>query len=540
MAQILVLDNTLRAGEQTPGVSLTPSEKLRMAHELEELGVDVIEAGFPVASMGDFTAVRVVAEEIRGPIVSALARARPGDIDRAASALEGAEKARIHTFLGTSDIHLEHKHRISREECLEQTGEAIERARRYSQDVEFTAVDATRTEMDFLARVLSVAVEAGATTVNIADTVGFAHPEEFRGLVEALFEQIPRLGDVVVSVQCHDDLGLAVANTLAGIHGGARQVECTVNGLGERAGTAALEEVVMALAVRPELTGHTTRVETRNLQKASRLLTHISGVHPGAGKAIVGGNAFAHGAGLHQDGVIKNRSTYEIMAPEQVGAPEGSLVLGKNSGRNALSQRLSELGYSPDEEALDRAYRLFSILADQKTTILDEDLLAILHFGTLEDGPGRYRLSGLVVTCGENRSTAQVELHTPDGEGLSGHGEGDGPIAAAFSAVDQITGCAAQVEELTIRASTPGRDAVGEANLVAKVDGRTFSGRGASTDVVNAATRAYLHALNKADQASRLETMALEGGSLPWADDVGDGWLGASEAGFPHQQADET
>jgi 2-isopropylmalate synthase len=529
MAQILVLDTTLRAGEQSPGVSFTPAEKLRMAHELEELGVDIIEAGFPVASMGDFTAVRGVAEEVRQVTIAAMARARFEDIDRAAAALDGAKKARIHTFLGTSDIHLEHKHKISRDECLVRAGEAVRRARQYADEVQFTAVDASRTDPDFLAQVMTVVVEAGANTVNIADTVGFAHPEEFRERLGALLLAAPTLKEVVVSVQCHNDLGLAVANTLAGIQGGARQVECTINGVGERAGNAALEEVVMALAVRPEVTGHGTGVKTRNLQRASRLLSHISGIHPQANKAIVGGNAFQHGAGIHQDGVIKNPSTYQIMNPEEVGAPESSLVLGKHSGRNALSQRFADLGYAPDEEALDRAYRLFSVLAEQKSAILDEDLLAILHFGAMEDVPVRHRLSGLTVQCGENRSTARVEISLPDGEVHRGEGEGDGPIAAAFTAVDAATGKTAQLIELTIRASTEGRDAVGEVNLVTKVGGKTFSGRGASTDVVNAATRAYLHTLDKAEQAETLETIVVEGGSLPWEGEMTSEWLGLSE-----------
>jgi 2-isopropylmalate synthase len=517
MAQILVLDSTLRAGEQTPGCTLTPEEKLRMAHALADLGVDIIEAGFPVASMDDFTAVRSIADEVRGTRIAALARARSGDIDRAASALDGAEQARIHTFIGTSDIHLRHNLQMSGEECLDRVGEAVQRARRYTEEVEFTAVDAARTELGFLSRALAVAMEAGASTVNLADTVGYAHPEEFENMLKALFSSVPALGDVVVSVQCHNDQGLAVANTLAGIRGGARQVECTINGIGERAGGAALEEVVMALAVREDILAHTTKVATRDLHRASHLLGHLTGIHPHPHKPVVGKNAFAHKSGIHQDGMLKERTAYEIMTPDQVGAPKSRMVLGKHSGRHALSSRYGQLGYSLDEDALNRAYRLFSILADQKQEILDEDLVAILHYGAMEDLPVFLRLSNLTVQCGANRSTAEVEIQTQDGLRKTGVGEGDGPIDASLSAVDAATGLTAVVEDLTIRASTRGRDAIGEVSLVVRVDGKTFSGRGASTDVVNAATRAYLHTLNKAEQAAALERTGLDDRPYPWS-----------------------
>jgi 2-isopropylmalate synthase len=440
-----------------------------MAFELAELGVDIIEAGFPVASMDDFTAVRGIAEEVTGPWIAAMARARSGDIDRAASALDRASKARIHTFIGTSDIHLRHNLQISREECLDRIGEAVQRARRYLEDVEFTAVDAARADLDFLSRAVAVAVEAGATTVNLADTVGYAHPDEFEARVKGLYSSAPLLEDVVVSVQCHNDQGLAVANTLAGIRAGATQVECTVNGIGERAGAAALEEVVMALEVRQDLGAHTTGIATRNLHRASHLLGHLTGIHPHPHKPVVGKNAFSHKAGIHQDGMLKERTAYEIMTPDQVGAPGSRMVLGKHSGRHALSNRYEELGYPLDEDSLDRAYRLFSILADQKQEILDEDLVAILHHGAMEDVPRFLRLSDLTVHCGANRSSAEVEIQTQDGLNKTGSGEGDGPIAASFSAVDSATGLTAVVEDLTIRATTAGRDAVGEVSLVARV-----------------------------------------------------------------------
>jgi len=484
---------------------------------LAELGVDIIEAGFPVVSMDDFTAVKKIAEEVTEARVAAVARARSGDIDRAASALDKAPKARIHTFIGTSDIHLRHSLQISREECLDRIGEAVQRARRYTEEVEFTAVDAARTELDFLSQAVGLAVEAGATTVNLADTVGYAHPDEFEAMARALFSNVPALAEVVVSVQCHNDQGLAVANTLAGIRAGARQVECTVNGIGERAGAAALEEVVMAMEVRKDLWAHETGVSTANLHRTSHLLGHLTGIHPHPHKPVVGRNAFAHKSGVHQDGMLKERTAYEIMTPEQVGAPGSRMVLGKHSGRHALFSRYGELGYELDEDSLDRAYRFFSILADQKQEILDEDLVAILHHGAMEDVPAFFRLSDLIVQCGANRSSATVEIRTQDGLKKTGSGVGDGPIAASFSAVDAATGLTASVEDLTIRAATHGRDAVGEVSLVARVDGKTFSGRGASTDVINAATRAYLHTFNKSEQAAALERSGLDDRPYPWS-----------------------
>jgi 2-isopropylmalate synthase len=393
----------------------------------------------------------------------------------------------------------------------------VERAKRYAEAVEFTAVDAARADLEFLARTVGVAMEAGATTVNLADTVGYAHPAEFEALVQALYQLVPALAEVVVSVQCHNDQGLAVANTLAGIRAGARQVECTVNGIGERAGLAALEEVVMALAIRHDLLHHTTGIVTEGLHRASHLLGHLTGIHPHPHKPVVGKNAFAHKSGVHQDGVLKNRSAYEIMSPDQVGAPGSRMVLGKHSGRHALQSRYENLGYELDEDALNRAFRLFSALADQKQEVLDEDLVAILHHGAMEDVPLFLRLTNLSVHCGANRSRAEVELQTQDGTRMTGAGVGDGPIAASFSAVDSATGLEAEVEQLAIRATTGGRDAVGEVSLVARIAGKTFSGRGASTDVVNAATRAYLHTLNKAEQAAALERSGLDDRPYPWS-----------------------
>ncbi len=516
MSKITIFDTTLRDGEQSPGCTMSTPEKLRMAHQLDELGVDVIEAGFPVASEDDYAGVRAIVREVRRPVIAALARAHPVDVDRAAQAVERAEHPRVHLFLATSDIHLRHKLEITREQCLERIVASVERARRFADDVEFSAEDATRTDVGFLCEVVRAAVAAGATTVNIPDTVGYTLPREYAGLTDKLFREVEGLDDVVLSVHCHDDLGLAVANSLAAIGAGARQVECTINGIGERAGNASLEEIVMALKVRADLTAHHTDINTRALYKTSQLLSHLTGVHPQPNKAIVGKNAFAHEAGIHQHGMLKERMTYEIMTPEMVGAPGTQLVLGKHSGRHGLRNRYKELGYELQPEELDRAYKLFNLLTDQKKTVLDEDLLVILHHGAMVDTPASIRLVELDVSCGGKWSTARVRLIHGDDPPMEGRSRGDGPIAAAFSAIDAVIEATAQIEDLEIVAATPGRDAVGEVNLHARIGGQTFAGRGASTDVVDAAARAYINALNKAEQAKVLESMELEKESYLW------------------------
>lgn len=517
MARILVFDTTLRDGEQSPGATLTPGEKLRLAHELDALGVDIIEAGFPVSAPDDFEGVRRIAREVRRPTICALARASNRDIEEAAGALEGAARPRIHVFIATSDIHLDRKLRISREECLDRAAHAVARARQLADDVEFSAEDATRSEPAFLARVVRAAVEAGATTINIPDTVGYTLPEEYAGLVRMLRAEIPELEDRVLSVHCHNDLGLAVANSLAAIEAGARQVECTINGIGERAGNAALEEIVMALRVRKDRTTHDTGIHTPHIHRASRLLTSLTGLHPQPNKAIVGANAFAHEAGIHQDGMIKDPSTYEIMTPAMVGAAGTRLVLGRHSGRRALQHRFGELGYDVEGGDLDRAYRMFTMLAEQKKEILDEDLLAILHHGTWTDIPVAWRLETLEVVCGGRVSRARIRA-AHAGEGVrEATGEGDGPLAAAFTAVDALTGERVSLEDLQIRAATPGRDAVGEVHLRARVSGQSFHGHAASTDVVDAAVRAYLRVLDKAEHARTLEARELEKYADQWA-----------------------
>jgi len=516
MDRVLVFDTTLRDGEQSPGASMTAAEKLRMAQQLEALGVDVLEAGFPASSPADFASVREIARAVRQPAIAALARASAGDIDRAAIALESAARGRLHVFIATSDIHLTHKLRIEREECIDRAVAAVRRARRYTDDVEFSAEDATRTDVAFLARVVEAVIEAGARTVNLPDTVGYAYPAEIRRMLATLFGRVPGIRDVVVSVHCHDDLGLAVANSLAGIEAGARQVECTVNGIGERAGNAALEEIVMALRTRRDSLPFETGVRTTEIYRTSHLLSHITGIHPQPNKAIVGRNAFAHEAGIHQDGVLKEATTYEIMTPESVGVGCTSFVLGKHSGRHALAERYRTLGYELDGEELGRACALFKDLADRKKNILDEDLLAILVHGCMDRVPARFRLRELEVACGTSTAVARVTVESA-GALRTGTAEGDGPLAAAFAAIDALADdFRIELHELSIQAITPGGDAVGEASLQAVIDGKSFTGRAAAPDVVNASVRAYLDALNKAAHARTLETEALERASYVW------------------------
>ena len=515
MNRVAVFDTTLRDGEQSPGATMTPHEKLRMAHQLDALGVDVLEAGFPISSTADRDAVRSIARDVRRPAVAALARAHAQDIDEAAAALEDAQRPRIHVFIATSDLHLERKLRIDRSECLERTAQAIEHARRYVDDVEFSAEDATRSDATFLCQVVNTAIDAGATTINLPDTVGYAHPAEYRRLFEVVRQAVPKADDVVLSAHCHNDLGLAVANSLAAIEGGARQVECTVNGIGERAGNAALEEVVMALRTRGDAYPYETAVATTEIASASRLLAHLTGMQPQANKAIVGRNAFAHEAGIHQDGVLKDPNTYEIMTPQSVGIRESDLVLGKHSGRNALSQRFRTLGYELTEDELGHAYDLFKLYAGQKKQILDEDLITIVSHGGLDVVPAFYRLRALQVQCGSDPSIAQVAIAV-GGTEKAGIAQGDGPVAAAFSAIDGLIDCRTELVELNLHSVAPGREAVGEVSLVVKVNGRTFMGRGASRDIVNASARGYIQALNKAAHARTLEAEALEHASYLW------------------------
>jgi 2-isopropylmalate synthase len=489
---------------------MTPHEKLRIARELDLLGVDVIEAGFPISSPQELEGVRGISREIRRPVIAALARAVDADIDRAAESLAEAERGRIHTFIATSKLHLEHKLGISQDECLRRISRAVARAKTHVQDVEFSAEDATRTDLAFLCRAVEAAIEAGATTINIPDTVGYALPAELRRIMEMLTSSASGIEGVVLSVHCHDDLGLAVANTLAAVQHGARQVECTINGIGERAGNAALEEIVMALRVRSDLAGVDTAVRTERLCPASELLARVTGLRPQPNKAVVGANAFAHEAGIHQDGMLKHRGTYEIMTPEMVGARETRLVLGKHSGRHALSQRFDQLGFEVAPGQLERAYELFVLLAESKKEVHDEDLLAIYYEGTMEDAPRAFQLEHLEVRCGRSPSHATLRVSHRGGEAREARAEGDGPIDATFRALKDLAPWDIRLEEFSIRAASEGTDAVGEAHLLLLIEARPFHGRAASTDIVDGAARAFLQAMDKAEYARSLEARSFE------------------------------
>jgi 2-isopropylmalate synthase len=505
---VIIFDTTLRDGEQAPGNAMTPESKLRLARQLDVLGVDVIEAGFPAASEGDRRAVREVAESVKRPVIAALARCTDRDIDQAAEALQPAERKRLHIFIATSDIHLEHKLRIDREACLVRVRASVRRARSLVRDVEFSAEDATRTDLAFLCRVVAVAIAEGAATINLPDTVGYTTPAEYAALFRAVREHVPETAGVVLSAHCHDDLGLAVANSLAAIEAGAGQVECTVNGIGERAGNAALEEIVMAGRVRPQVVQFRCGINAREIVRTSRMLSHEIGTFPQPNKAIVGRNAFAHEAGIHQHGVLQNGLTYEIIAPEMVGAAGSSIVLGKHSGRHALERRYRELGYELDSNALEALYGEFMALADKKRQILDEDLLTLLHDG-FHRAPEVYHLTDLRVTCGTETASAEVRLGGPGFQQRSASASGNGPIAAAFAAIGEAVGRTIEVLDLSVQSVTPGRDSLGRVVLQVRIDGKSLTGHGASTDIVEAGARALIHALNKVDHADGLEAVAL-------------------------------
>jgi len=494
--RITIFDTTLRDGEQSPGCSMNLEEKLQMARQLEALGVDVIEAGFPVASDDDFASVQAIARECRQPVIAALCRTMPKDIDRAWEALKEAAKPRIHTFLATSDIHLEFKLQKSRAEALVMIREGVARAKALCPDVEFSAEDATRSDWDFLVEVCTAALEAGATVLNIPDTVGYTVPDEYSRLISYLRERVPGVDKAILSVHCHNDLGLAVANSLAAVAAGARQVECTVNGIGERAGNAALEEVVMALSVRRDAMPFETGIRKEALYVTSQILANITGNEVQPNKAIVGRNAFAHESGIHQHGMLSHRSTYEIMTPESVGVRRTSLVLGKHSGRHALAKRFEELGYKLERTALDKAYKLFTKLSDQKKEIFDEDLLAIVRDG-LTQIPETFRLKTVQATAGTSMFATALVTLTTDGGDATETAMGDGPVNAVFAAVDKLTGLSGRLLDFRIHSVTGGADAMGEVFVHVEFDGVAHSGKGAATDIVEASVRAYLNASNK-------------------------------------------
>jgi 2-isopropylmalate synthase len=495
--RILIFDTTLRDGEQSPGYSMNTKEKVELAKQLARLGVDVMEAGFPIASQDDFEAVRAVARSLKhGPIVAGLARAKDVDIDRCWEAVKDAERPRIHTFIATSEIHIKYKLKSTQAEVLEATVAAVKRAKGYTDDVEFSAEDAHRTDQEYLCRVMEAAIKAGATTINIPDTVGYGLPWEFGERIRNLMNRVPGIERVVVSAHCHNDLGLGVANSLEAIRAGARQVECTINGIGERAGNASLEELVMALRTRKDFFHFDTGIRTEEIYRTSKLLQSITGVSVQPNKAIVGANAFAHEAGIHQHGVLQTPLTYEIMTPESVGVPKSQLVLGKHSGRHAFKKRLEELGVELSEEDVNKAFGRFKDLCDRKKEVFDEDLLALVEDELLTTNHG-YTLEHLQFTSGTNIvPTATVRLRMQD-ETYQESGWGDGPVDAAYKAIDLITKVPGRLLEYQIRAITAGKDALGEVTAVIEVEGQRLVGRGSSTDVIEASVRAYLHAINK-------------------------------------------
>ncbi|MFQ6058790.1 MAG: 2-isopropylmalate synthase [Anaerolineae bacterium] len=510
MDKVLIFDTTLRDGEQSPGATLNIEEKVDIARQLARLGVDIIEAGFPIASPGDFEAVRRIALEVEGPIICGLARAERKDIDRAWEAVRQAPRHRIHTFLATSDIHLEHKLKMTRQECVARVRDMVTHARSYCDDVEFSPEDAGRSDPEFLYEVLAVAIEAGATTLNIPDTVGYTTPDEFGGLIRGIMEHVPGIENVVVSVHCHNDLGLATANTLAGIRAGARQAEVTINGIGERAGNTSLEEVVMALHTRRQFYSLTTNIDTTQIIRTSRMVSSYTGLPVQPNKAIVGANAFAHEAGIHQDGVLKHPLTYEIMTPQTVGLAESSLVLGKHSGRHAFQAKLAELGYELSRGDLDRVFQRFKVLCDKKKVVDDRDIEAIIA-DELYQPPETYRLEHVQVSCGTALNpTATVRLRGPDGRIHMDADIGTGPVDAVYRAINRVIGQPNQLIEFSIKAVTEGIDAVGEVTIRIEAEEeipglrtRVFTGHGASTDIIVASAKAYMSALNKLLAARR-------------------------------------
>ncbi len=512
--RVLIFDTTLRDGEQSPGISLNTTEKLEIAHQLARLGVDIIEAGFPIASPGDFEAVRAIAREVHGPVIAGLARANPADVERAWEAVRDAERPRIHTFVSTSDIHIVHQLQSTREDVKGLARASVAQAREFCEDVEFSPMDATRADLEFTAEVIQIALDEGATTINIPDTVGYAMPQEYAAFLTSLYERVPALRDAVLSVHCHDDLGLAVANSFAGVLAGARQVECAINGIGERAGNASLEEIVMLLHTRQADVGLSTGVVTREIARSSRLVSRLTGYPVQPNKAIVGRNAFAHESGIHQDGILKERSTYEIMDATTVGLDANQLVLGKHSGRHALRAALEELGYQVDGQVLNTAFKRFKELADKKKQVTAMDLEALVTDELREDRAA-YTLEWFDVEASSRRPPhATVGVRTPAGDEVQGSFTGDGPIDAVFRAINAATGLDARLREFRVDAVTGGQDALGEVSVVVELGANagervglpgvllreraTGAGQAVTTDIIEAAGIAYARALTNA------------------------------------------
>jgi 2-isopropylmalate synthase len=508
MDRVQIFDTTLRDGEQSPGISLNASEKLEIAQQLARLGVDIIEAGFPIASPGDFEAVQTIARQVDGPVIAGLARAQAADIEAAFGAVRDAQRPRIHTFISTSDIHIKYQMQNTRDDVLAQARAAVAHAKSFVDDVEFSPMDATRADLDFTAEVIAIAIEEGATTINVPDTVGYALPQEYAAFLTGLYERVPRLRDVVLSVHCHDDLGMAVANSFAGVEAGARQVECAINGIGERAGNASLEEIVMLLHTRGETVGLETGIVTQEIARTSRMVSRLTGYVVQPNKAVVGRNAFAHESGIHQDGVLKERTTFEIMDATTVGLAGNDIVLGKHSGRHALRQALSDLGFAVDGAALNTAFKRFKEIADKKKQVTAMDLEALVTDELRAEIAG-YTLEWFDVEASSRRPPhAKVSVTTPEGDSVQGGFTGDGPIDAIFHAINSATGIDARLREFRVDAVTGGQDALGEVSVVLELEGQSASGQGVATDILEAGGRAYVRALSIAVEKVRLAAAA--------------------------------
>lgn len=509
MDNVIIFDTTLRDGEQSPGASMNVAEKLRLATQLEKLGVDVLEAGFPAASPGDFEAVQAISKKIRGVQIAALARTSKEDIERGWAAIRDAAKPRIHTFIATSDIHMKHKLKMSRDKVIQTTLETVRYAKSLTDNVEFSAEDASRSDRDFLCRVFEAAIDAGATTVNIPDTVGYSIPDEFGALVAYIRDHTPNIHKAVMSVHCHNDLGLATANTLAGVKAGVRQAEVTINGIGERAGNTSLEELVMSIHTRSSLLDLSTRINTREIYPTSRLVSMITGIIVQPNKAVVGANAFAHEAGIHQDGVLKNRMTYEIMEPATVGLDTNRLVLGKHSGRHAFRQRLNDLGYDLEKEELDRLFGKFKELADKRKELLDEDIEALVAEEILRI-PDVYKLLYLNVVSGTVAvPTATVKLMI-EGQEAQGAGFGVGPIDATFNTIAKMVGSSAGLLRFSVNAITGGMDAQGEVTVRLQENGLVALGKGTDPDIITASAKAYINGLNRLEYLKKNPSLKAE------------------------------
>ncbi len=494
--RVVIFDTTLRDGEQCPGATMTLEEKLQVADLLDEMGVDIIEAGFPIASNGDFEAVAAIAARVKNAVVCGLSRAGAADIDRAGEAIRHAKRPRIHTFISTSPVHMKYKLQKSEEQVLEMVVNQVTRARNLVGDVEWSAEDGTRTEHDFLCRCVEAAIKAGATTINIPDTVGYTAPQEYRALFEMVRNRVPNADKAIFSVHCHNDLGMAVANTIAGVQGGARQIECTINGIGERAGNAALEEIVMAIKTRNDIFPYETNIDTKMLTRASKLVSTVTSFPVQYNKAIVGRNAFAHESGIHQDGMLKNTQTYEIMTPDTVGVKSTSLVMGKHSGRNAFRDKLKNLGYSLSDNQLEDAFVRFKELADRKKVIYDEDIEALVD-EKLANSQDRMKVISLLVvagTLGPQAATLTLDL---DGVHKTVQATGNGPVDAVFNAIKAIVPHEAVLELYQVHAVTQGTDAQAEVSVRLQSEGNTFTGKGADPDTLVSSAKAYLSALNK-------------------------------------------